>query len=291
VMESIQVPGGTQEEYVRQAQGRKDAGLDRISVVLRWTAGIILFIAVIIAAGIRGYSAFHPTPTTDSLFVKRASVTYPAFVICPMRATAIQLTECTKQTGAQTTGDCTNTAFSQTFIVEEFIYSCLVVNNPLDGSAPLAATNPNDLLNIEVTLLNTSNIIQGQPVGVYVVLYEQLHAPAFEVASSFVAGPGQWTEVWLQLNEIHNLDGTVTNDYTAIATSVPIQENIAGSYNSTIALGLGFANQGVAYTSIYYIYSTNNWVGEIGGLAFLLYMLHWVFCGILLFAYERLKKK
>jgi len=285
-METIQVPGGTQEEYVRHAQSRKDAGLDKISLVLRWVSGIIIFIAVIIAAGIRGYSAYHHSPAIQVNFQARPSIPFPAVTVCPLSPSTLTIIECIKETANNIAGDCSASVYTQTYNVDGVTFTCLEVN---DQTTPLASNSVNDLMEIEVSI-NTSAIIQGEPIGVFVILHQQGVQPEVEVESSFVASGGQFTQVIMALDEVHFVNGGQENDYVSSTSSAIVQETISGTYANIAAIAFGFTAQGAFINQEYYVYTVNTWIGEIGGLAFLLYMLHWAFCGILLLIYGRLKR-
>jgi len=288
--ETIQVPGGTQEEYVRQAQARKDQGIDRISLILRWTAGIILFIAVIIAAIIRGISAYNTPPNIQTNFVPRNSINFPVITLCPMRNFAISIVECVKETNLKLDADCVPTIYNTMYEYYGFTANCIVVNDPKDGSAPFASSSFGDLLEIEISI-NSSSVIPGEPIGVYGVVHQQKTLPDVEVDSTFVGIPGQWTEVWALYNEVNPFYGGQYIDYEASAYSTIIQEDLINDYASIISISLSFPNQGAFVSEEYYVYSANNWVGEIGGLAFLLYMLHWIFCLAIISLLSKLKQK
>jgi len=289
--DSIQVPGGTQEEYVRHAQARKDAGLERISTILKWTAGIVLFMAVLIAAGIRGYYAYNHLPATQVDFNLRNSVPYPAVTLCPLRPSSLVLVECVKLTSYLDTGDCTATSFIRPYLYNGYIANCYVLNDPQDGSTPMSSTSVMDVLHIEVSFVNTSDIIEGDPIGVYVLLHPQMTTPSFEIDSTFEAGAGQWTQAWILLNEVHSINGNIVNDYQSSSSSMPAKENTYGTYANIVSIGIAFTVPGVFVNQEYYTYTPDNWIGEVGGLAFLLYMLHWVFTESLLWVLARLRKK
>jgi len=289
--DSIQVPGGTQEEYVRHAQARKDAGLERISLVLKWTSGFILFMAVLIAAGIRGYYAYNHLPATQVDFNFRNFVPYPAVTICPLRPSKLALVECVKLTSYLDTADCTATAFLRSYLYNGYLGTCYVLNDPQDGSQPVLSTSVLDVLHIEVSFVNTSDITEGDPIGAYVLIHPQMSSPSFESDSTFEAGAGQWTQVWLTLDEVHTVNGAVINDYQSSSSSVPVKENTVGAYANIVSIGLAFPLPGVNVNQQYYTYTPDNWIGEVGGLAFLLYMLHWFFTETLLWLLTRLRKK
>jgi len=260
----------------------------RIETAIKWILGVLLFIVVIIYAGIRGTLAYNHQPALLVNFQQRASVNFPAVTICPMEPTTLSLVECVKETGSNDVADCSSTQYFRMFSLEGMQYGCLTFNDPQDGSKPLASNSYADELEIQVRV-NISLVPVGEGSGVLVILHDQMTEPELEEESSFIANVGEMTETFLRLDEIHYINGTVENDFKSFPSGSELREDIQGSLNNLAAVALYYTQQGAFVNQEYYVYTPDNWIGEVGGLTCLLWFLHWFVTSVIILAVRKMK--
>jgi len=278
-----------QEDYRKESIiDLEDASFKRIRIGITWGIGLILFVTVIIYAGIRGQYAYNHNPALQINFQSRSTVKFPAVTVCPIEPSVLSVVECVKETGPNDVFDCSSTVYVRSFSLEGSMISCLTFNDPQDGSQVVMSNSLSDELEIQVSINNTQGPV-GEPTGILVIMHDQGVLPELEEESSFVATLGELTETWLSLNEIHYLSGVIENDFKGAASAALIKENSLNVYSNLIAVALSYTQQGVYVNQEYYVYTPDNWIGEVGGLTCLLYFLHWVVTGTLLFAIGKIR--
>jgi len=287
-MDSIQVEGGvTQQEYYINRFGENPT-VRKIRLGIKWSIGLILFLSVVIFAGFRGVIAYNNQSVTLIQFEQRSSVNFPAVTICPMEPSNLSLVECVKETGSNDVVDCSSSKYSRIFPLEGSFFQCLTFNDPQDGSQPIFSESLADEFEIQI-MINSSQVPIGEAIGVLVMLHDQGSEPLLEEESSFVSTIGELTEVWISLNNIHYINGSTENDFKASTSAADLREDTPGSFQNLIAVAMSFTQQGVFINQEYYVYTPNNWIGEIGGFVCLLWFLHWVVTNILLFIILKVK--
>jgi len=289
--DSIQVEGGTQADYVKQARSRgEDDGFRKIRLIITWTIGILLFIAVIAYASVRGTLAYKHTPAIQQNFQYRPSVNFPAVTICPLTSPAIITNvECVKETAGMDIGDCSSTIRQVIGVIQGISHYCLTYNDPRDGSAPLSSQNLNDFMEIQANI-DSSSILEGEAVGAIILIHDQGTQPILLEESTFVANVGQKTAAFISVNEIHFINGTVYRDYLAVSSSSDTKENANLAYGSIAAIEFSYTQQGVNINQEYYVYTPDNWIGEVGGFACLLWFLHWAVTNIILLIVRKVRR-
>jgi len=290
-LESIQVEGGTQQDFKKQQNATDDASFTKIRLIITWGIGLILLLAVLIYAGIRGNATYNMQPSYQVSFQPRSVVKFPAVTVCGMEPWVwdFGVIQCAKITLGQFTGDCTQNTYTQFFQIEGNQYKCITFNDPLNsGGSVMLAANVADSLNL-ILFMNSSGVQVGEGIGVAVMLHDQSSAPNFEQESTFISTIGQISEVIIDLNEIHTLDGSIYNNWTSSSYNAFLREDSNLDYQNLVSMTIFYANQGVYINQQYLVYTTNNWLGEVGGIACLLWFLHWLVTGILLLLVARVK--
>jgi len=264
-------------ESRNQSQSQQENNkAERIRRVTSLAIGIILFIVVVIYAGVRGQYAYNNLPATIINFEPMASLDFPAITFCPLVPTVLKPVLCVKETALVEVADCSTTAYTRSFNIEGLYHQCITFNDPQDGSPRLTSLSLDDEVAIRV-YINASQVPPDEPIGALVMVHVQGVDPVLDDQNSFVSDIGKLTEVWLSLDTGTTPDGTefVSKYYRAVASYVTYQEVNPGDSKSIMDVDFQFAKQGVYDYEQYYVYAPNNWIGEVGGLAFLLWFLHW----------------
>jgi len=128
-----------------------------------------------------------------------------------------------------------------------------------------------DLLELRL-FINASLIPAGEPQGLFVMLHPQGEDPQIELSTSFVAGLGDLTQVWIEKEQVTQINGTSFVMFQATAGNVPKQGS--GFENNVLEILIAYTQQGYTQTNEFYAYSKDNWIGEVGGFAALMLFLH-----------------
>jgi len=260
--------------------------LDRISRILTWTVGVILFIAVLAYAIERGYNAYHHLPATITSYVPQTGtpLNYPTVTVCPLEPQCqIVPLECVKETNQIETTSCLNGAYTSTFNFEGVTVNCYTFNDNSNSATVVTSSTTGDEFAISF-FINPNSVIEDY--GALVMLHPQGMPPELETESSFIVDKDSVTEVWVRYDVFHNIDGSTSVDWTAAhsTSSLKIVANDTDFQYSggLIDVDFVFTSQGYYVNQEYYVYNHNNWTGEVGGLAALLLFLHGAFCYIVM---------
>jgi hypothetical protein len=79
--------------------------------------------------------------------------------------------------------------------------------------------------------------------------------------------------------------------FEVVASAANAKEIVVGENANIIDIDFVFPRQEVIVNAEYYNYAPNNWIGEVGGLAFLLWFLHWTVTAIILFVISRIRRQ
>jgi len=264
--------------------------LQRIERILAWTTGVILLLVGLIYAGVRGHYAFVHKPAVQTYFQDQASVPFPAVTFCPLfeGVPPLQLLECVRETGPVEDTDCRSTAYYRNFIIETEQHYCLTINDPQNGGSPIAATSVDDEMGTIISI-NSSLVPAGEPIGAIVMLHDQGTNPYIEPQNAFIIDVGKLTDIWVRKDQYTALNGTVTVFWTAYTSVASIQPASAGAPN-TMDMDFVFPKLGTYMNQEYYIYTQDNWIGEVGGLCALLLFLHAAFNFLVMLILSRVYK-
>lgn len=153
--------------------------------------------------------------------------------------------------------------------------------------------------------INSSLLPATDPVlGAFVIVHEVGEPPLLEIGTSFVADGGKLTEAFLRMDETHDLDDSVTSEYTVSASSASSRDPTMAD---TMDVDFWFANPVIlflflnksklknflkkgAYVHTQYLnYTVDMWIGEVGGFTCLLTFLHTAVLWIFMLIYRRIK--
>jgi len=273
--ESIEV----QDDY-RRPLSQTDLKVARIRRISSIFIGVLLFIVVIIYAGVRGGLAYK---NEYGIFIRFdvEQVAFPAVTICPLVPTHLKALLCVKETALVAEADCLSTVYEKQFVIEGLTHNCLTFNDPQDGSKPLMSDTTNDELAVRV-FINSSDVTPDEAIGALCLLHVQGRDPVLSQEGSFVSDIGKLTEVWLRLDVLEDQAGNHLDSwYTASHSAVTYKEVNPGDSLSVMDIDFQFAKQG-AYDNIQFtVYTPDNWIGEVGGFTCLLWFLHWAVVNII----------
>jgi len=272
-----------------QLKRRDETGI-KIRLVVTWSIGLILFITVVAYAGVRGQNAYNQSPSLEIVTQQRTAINFPAVTACPIVPARLVQMECIKEMGTTMVADCSSTVYQRPFQIEGAIHQCLTFNDPQDGTPVFTSSSSADEFAIKIAI-NVSDIPQGEPIGVLIIVHEQQTAPILEEEASFLANVGEITQGWLQLSEFHRINGLQELDFKVVASAANAKEIVVGENANIVDIDFVFPRQEVIVNTEYYNYIPDNWIGEVGGLAFLLWFLHWSVTAIILFVISRIRKQ
>jgi len=288
-MESIQVE--EPHDYFSKNNAKEDTFLNKFRTGLSWSVGIILFLVVIIYAGVRGNQAYNHNPVEVTTYQAMASIPFPAVTICSVVPARIAAIECQHEVAVLVTEFCLSTVYPRNYTIEGLTHSCLTFNDPQNGMMPFSSASVNDELAIQVSV-NSSDVPNGEPIGVLVMIHVQGIAPVIEDDSSFIANVAEVTEAWLRYEQTNLINGAQGEpDYMATVSAATKKEDATQDYVNVADIDFSFTQQGAFINTQYYAYTPDNWIGEVGGLACLLWFLHWFFCGIIMFIANRIRNR
>jgi len=248
-----------------------------------WILTAIFFVVVIIYAGIRGHLAYHQTPAEIVVFQSRTSVPFPVISYCPLVPVPMTVVECELELNDSPVGACDpSTIVSSSLIVEGVLHQCISFN----ALGTISSDPTVDELAILVSI-NSSLLPATDPVlGAFVIVHEVGELPLLEIGNSFVADGGKLTEAFLRMDETHDLDGSVTSEYTVSASSASSRDPTMAD---TMDVDFWFANPGAYVHTQYLNYTVDMWIGEVGGFTCLLTFLHTAVLWIFMLIYRRIK--
>jgi len=288
-MDSIQVD--EPQQYLSKQQQNEDRFTAQFRKGLSWSVGIILFIVVVVYAGVRGNQAYNHDPVVVTTFATRSSILFPAVTVCPVVPAGLTAIECAKEVTIQVTDNCLSMVYSRDFTIEGQTHVCLTFNDPQNNSLPFSSESVDDELAIQV-LVNSTNVPNGEPIGVLVMVHSQGVDPIIEDDSSFIANVGEVTESWLRYEENILINGQQGDkDYLTTVSAANKKGDASHVYVNIADVDFSFTLQGAFINTQYYAYTPDNWLGEVGGLACLLWFLHWAFCGIIVFIFNRIRNR
>jgi len=268
----------------------EDPTLARINLLLSWFVGFILFLTCVIYAGVRGNYAYNHLPATQTDFITQSSVNFPAVTVCPLeKYTPLTPIECLHESNGVEDANCSAYIHPDTYTFEGNLLNCFTFNDPSDSSKVINCGASTDELAVV-------NIINGtgahEEVGAFVMIHDQGTTDTLNDYNGFVVDAGKLTEFWLQKYTITHIDGSTQNKWYAKMTSATLRYPSQNPNNTLSALVIdmdfSFTSVGVYQSMEYYVYTRNNWIGEVGGLAALLLFLHGAFMVIAMAIIEQL---
>jgi len=244
----------------------------RTKRVLNVVITCIMFFTVILYAGFRGYNAYHHKPALMTNFVQRSPVEFPAVTFCPLVNTVLVPLACVTETALVNTSNCMSTVTTQMVNVEGVQRSCITFNS----AETLLSRTTNDEMAMRVWI-NAAQVPPDEPFGALVMLHDADELPQLEAESSFLADVGELIECWVNLYEIHHINGVIEDDYVSTVSSAGYKPTAPNDSTNVMDVDIQFVQQGVFVAQEYYVYTIYNWFGEVGGFACLLMFLQTTF--------------
>jgi len=255
-------------------QTKEDPRVIQIEGIARLIVGGILFLTVLIYAGIRGSFAYNHAPAVQVNFASNNNLNFPAITVCPMYPTTITAVECVKETKEVDGTNCIGFVYPKQYMIEGIMFGCLTFNDPPVSSNVITSTSIADELALRVAV-NTTVIPALEDVGILVTVHPQHTDPVISQQNSFVADVAKLAECWLRLDRLVRLDGSTQDNYSISVSSVTVQPGPNGEQLNVVDLDFVFMQQGIFMNNQYYVYTQYNWYGEVGGFACLMLFLYW----------------
>jgi len=255
----------------------------RVHNWISWTLTALLFIAVLLYAGFRGYVAHKNLPSERITFAPRSSIPFPVVTMCPfVPVPVMNIVECELELNGNPVGDCYGTITTQMFSVEGQPRSCFVINT----QGTLNSDQNADELAIQV-YINSTLLPAYEPVlGVFVLINAPNQPTILKTGSSFIADGGKLTEAYIRMDETHHLNKSVSTTYSASPSAA---SNRDPKMVDTIDVDFWFTDQGAFIHQEYVAYNVDNWIGEVGGFTCLLTFLHMAVLWIIMAIYRQAK--
>eukprot|EP01116_Phalansterium_solitarium_P020744 TRINITY_DN620_c0_g1_i1.p1 TRINITY_DN620_c0_g1~~TRINITY_DN620_c0_g1_i1.p1 ORF type:complete len:268 (-),score=71.31 TRINITY_DN620_c0_g1_i1:247-1050(-) len=249
--------------------------LARTNCVCVWGVGMIMLLTTVIYAGVRGFYAYNHLPAVQINFEPRSSVPFPAVTVCPIEKDISGLTpgECDKETDLQEVdAQCAIKTNVEVAVSGVEFKGCITFNDPANGKHVLSQDSVADELSVQAYV--PLDQVQDH-LGVLVILHNQGEPPQHDTVRSFWAQVRMATEVYLRLEERHYIDGSVKQFWAAEQIGIVARKD-QNATNSMAEIDFQLTKMGVYIANEYYVYNQNNWYGEVGGLASLLFFLHFI---------------
>jgi len=248
--------------------------LKRIEGVTSIVIAILLFIVVLLYAGFRGYNAYNHDPATQENFIKVNSIVFPAITVCPLVNVPIAPLECMREISNQEVEDCLSTVYTRTYNIEGTDHLCLTFNDPQSSSGSvMSASSVNDELAV-IVYINSTAVPPGEQIGAIVFVHPQGSDPELEVEETFITETGVVTEVWLQQNHRIYANKSEEYDYLVRSYAGVLKPEPGEDVLTIVDMDFVYPRIEILQHREYFVYSVDVWIGEVGGVAFLLFFLH-----------------
>jgi hypothetical protein len=252
----------------------------RVENVLSIILTLLLFCAVIIYAGFRGYHAYHHLPATQSNFMPMAQVPYPAVTFCPESLPLLH-NSCIIERSGITVGKCDSTMTIIHHVVEGINQTCFKYNS----LGTVMSTGDHDELAVKISLDTSKGWGTIEPiVGALLFIHDPNVVPELQQESTFMVDAGHVTTVFLSANYLTYMNGTKEVDWIATHSAASVADP---TMNTTFDVDFMIIAAGVNNVTQYYVYTVDQWIGEVGGFASLMLFLHRTVLWIIMFFVNR----
>ncbi|KAJ3038023.1 hypothetical protein HDV00_001067 [Rhizophlyctis rosea] len=268
---------------------------------LQRSIGSLFFIIMLFYAGFRGHKVVTQLPATyrttqqpknlptdflRQMFpskVPEATYEFPSLTICPEYAGAtVQIASChVDKTVVRADCDAKGT-YARSYTFEGQTLNCSAVND-WPGTAMLAGSNQ-DVLRITGNLYGTE---WGSPEGILVAAHPQMvdgQQPTVDYENFFAVSAMSLTEV--AARKVFHIDrtGEIRLDFEVKASSIRLKLNET-TYTSInqprpFIIEFRYPKLEVTYEKSFLVLDMNNWLGEVGGVACLLFFLLRLFMAV-----------
>ncbi|TPX54502.1 hypothetical protein PhCBS80983_g05903 [Powellomyces hirtus] len=279
---------------------------------LQLAVGALFVGIMIIYAGVRGHKVVTQLPATyrttqaprtisnaylEKMFPKTRipSPTYefPAMTFCPPQpGSRISFVSCYRAATATKDSCAPAGIFYRNLTFEGSDLQCLTVND-LPGKA-LVATNQDDILEVRV---NIDGVTEGDPEGAVVATHRQL-GPNEPVMSEWgfdnFFGASAYTSTEIVGKKLYTIDsnGRWQETYETKASSIrykmdPAKYDASKEFKPFVTVEFRYPKLEATYEKSFLVLDMNNWLGEVGGVACLLFFLQRAFTVVVGFLLKR----
>ncbi|KAJ3154489.1 hypothetical protein HDU86_004618 [Geranomyces michiganensis] len=262
---------------------------------------------MIIYAGVRGHKVVTQLPATyrttqaprtisnallDHMFPKSEipapTYEFPALTFCPTDTqTTLTVLSCFRESTV-TKDTCASAGqYRRNMTIEGADVACLTINDPL--SAPLAATSTDDVLEVTVSVVGTAD---GSPEGAVVITHPQVGGPKQPLESHWgfdnVFGASAYTATEIVGKKLYTIDahGAWKETFEIKASSVRLKIDTA-QLKPFVRIEFRYPKLEATYEKSFLVLDMNNWLGEVGGVAALLFFLLRAFSAVVAFLLKR----
>jgi hypothetical protein len=212
-----------------------------------------------------------------------SSVAFPAVTFCPENL-PLMILSCTTERSGLLTSNCPPQTITTTYVVVEGInQTCYTFNS----QGTIMSQGEHDELAIELYINNTNWMNYEPVIGALCFVHDPNTPPMLEQESTFVVSGGKITSVFLSVNVIHYLNGTIERDWVATHSSASVDLNANPAAQTIFDTDFVIINPGVFNVTQYYAYTVHQWIGEVGGFACLLIFLHRTVVFLIMFIVHR----
>ncbi|KAI9095821.1 hypothetical protein DFS34DRAFT_163828 [Phlyctochytrium arcticum] len=280
---------------------------------LKQGVGTLFFVIMIFYAGFRGHRVVTQLPATyrttqppknmpikflSTVFpnkVPSATFEFPAFTICPpdpRTGVSITFSSCfsSNHVAAAEKLACAE-GYPRILPFEGQNLNCITLNDPQDLKAVAVADSTDHVLELRVMV---AGISPGSPEGVLVAAHPQLGRTepltSLTFENFFAASAFTSTQIVGRKLYTIGLDKSVNVGYEIKASSMRLKMdaiNNATSVPAPINIEFRFPKLEATYEKAFLVLDMNNWLGEVGGVACLLMLLHRAFLSIVAFGLKQ----
>nr|KAJ3421691.1 hypothetical protein HK105_002670 [Polyrhizophydium stewartii] len=258
----------------------------------KYGIGALFVLVMIIYAGVRAHKVATQMPATyvtttppnklpidylNQLFPSKipdASYEFPAFTVCPESGGSAKFVSCfvtLTPSGAKKTCDA-NGMYTRVLPIDDDQVTCLTVNDA--PGVPMVASDARDVLTLVVSI---SGAPKGSPDGALVTAHHHLGvnvAPERSFENFFGVSAGTMSEVVGKKKFDIGQGGDMTWQYDIKATNMRLAlgNQTLADMNQAI-IEFRYPKLEITYEKEFLPLDMNNWLGEVGGVACLLFFL------------------
>ncbi|KAI8593532.1 hypothetical protein BDZ88DRAFT_486230 [Geranomyces variabilis] len=274
---------------------------------LQLAVGTLFFGIMIIYAGVRGHKVVTQLPATyrttqaprtishallDRFFpasqIPTPTYEFPALTFCPTDAqTTLAVVSCFRESTATKDVCAPSGQYRRNMTIEGADVACVTIND--SPGAVLAATSTDDILEVTVSVLGTAD---GSPEGATVVTHPQLGGADRSLDSQWgfdnVFGASAYTATEIVGKKLYTIDanGAWKETFEIKASSMRLKIDTT-QLKPFVRVEFRYPKLEATYEKSFLVLDMNNWLGEVGGVAALLFFLLRAFSAVTAFLLKR----
>ncbi|KAJ3313499.1 hypothetical protein HDV04_001928 [Boothiomyces sp. JEL0838] len=271
-----------------------------IKEAIEYTLGSLFTLIVILYAAVRAHKVYTQLPATFSttsvpkalpielanqFFPNQLPPTtfeFPAFTVCVPAHTTIKVTTCgAKQYPIEAIKSCDLLGiYNRTMTIQGQTVPCVTVHD-LPGSQLVANSNQDSFV-LELQVVAPPNVTTEAMVTAHHHLGPNV-TPTLDFDNFFDVGASSMVEIMGRKVVEIDINEDIQYDYD-LKSSTVVEPN---QPNTRIALEFWYPQLEITYTKTFLPFDKNNWLGEVGGYACLMYFLLRLILGITVAAFKR----